>query len=172
MADKIIPLLRGAYSGIRFVTHADVTEQGIAEQAYAMYSIGLFFDDKANIHQPTDFRLVRLHRTAGYILGVDPTEAPATVAIEDPSRPIDEPYACIAVQSSTQCKYWNNPEGWRSVVAFLKAHGYRVICIDQKPVHVIALLKRLPGLLEAPEAAGLPHHMVPERIRHDDHDRW
>jgi autotransporter strand-loop-strand O-heptosyltransferase len=135
MADKIIPLLRDAYPGIRFVTHADVTEQGIAEQAYATYSIGLFFDDQANIRQPTDFRLVGLHRTAGYILGVDPTEAPAAIAIEDAGRPIDEPYVCIAVQSSTQCKYWNNPEGWRAVVAFLKANGYRVICIDQKPVH-------------------------------------
>ena len=135
MADKIIPLLRDAYPRIRFVTHADVTEQGIAEQAYATYSIGLFFDDKDNIHQPTDFRLVGLHRTAGYILGVDPNEAPAAIAFEDPSRPIDEPYVCIAVQSSTQCKYWNNPEGWRAVVAFLKARGYRVICIDQKPVH-------------------------------------
>lgn len=135
MADKIIPLLREAYPRIRFVTHAEVTEKRISEQAYATYSIGLFFDDKANIHQPTDFRLVGLHRTAGYILGVDPTEAPAAVAIEDPGRPIDEPYVCIAVQSSTQCKYWNNPEGWRAVVAFLKARGYRVICIDQKPVH-------------------------------------
>jgi autotransporter strand-loop-strand O-heptosyltransferase len=35
MAEVIIPLLRDAYRGIRFVTHADVTEQGIAEQSYA-----------------------------------------------------------------------------------------------------------------------------------------
>jgi autotransporter strand-loop-strand O-heptosyltransferase len=135
MAGTIIPLLRDAYPGIRFVTHAEVTGQAIAERAYATYSIGLFFDDKANIHQPTDFRLVGLHRTAGYILGVDPSEAPASISVEDLGRPIAEPYVCIAVQSSTQCKYWNNPEGWRSVVAFLKARGYRVICIDQKPVH-------------------------------------
>jgi len=39
------------------------------------------------------------------------------------------------VQSSTQSKYWNNPLGWRKVVTFLKASGYRVICMDQKPVH-------------------------------------
>ncbi|WP_027211974.1 hypothetical protein [Burkholderia sp. WSM2232] len=36
------------------------------------------------------------------------------------------------MQSSTQCKYWNHPPGWRELVAFLKEHGYRVICIDQK----------------------------------------
>ncbi|WP_035658280.1 autotransporter strand-loop-strand O-heptosyltransferase, partial [Bradyrhizobium sp. STM 3809] len=33
---------------------------------------------------------------------------------------------------TTQCKHWNNPDGWQSIVSFLKATGYRVICIDQK----------------------------------------
>jgi autotransporter strand-loop-strand O-heptosyltransferase len=105
------------------------------EQFYATYSIGLFFDDEARVWQPCDFRLVGLHRTAGYILGVDPTEMPPRLALPDDSRPLAEPYVCIAVQSSTQSKYWNNPNGWREVVAFLKASGYRVVCIDQKPVH-------------------------------------
>ena len=105
------------------------------EQFYATYSIGLFFDDEARVWQPCDFRLVGLHRTAGYILGVDPTEMPPRLALPDDSRPLAEPYVCIAVQSSTQSKYWNNPQGWREVVAFLKASGYRVVCIDQKPVH-------------------------------------
>jgi autotransporter strand-loop-strand O-heptosyltransferase len=39
------------------------------------------------------------------------------------------------MQSTTQSKYWNNPTGWRDVIAFLKQAGYRVICIDQKSVH-------------------------------------
>jgi autotransporter strand-loop-strand O-heptosyltransferase len=135
MAGTIIPLFRKAYPEIRFVTHDDVVEQEIAERVYATYSIGLFFDDKENIHQPTDFRLVGLHRTAGYILGVDPTEAPPAIANDDTSPPVDGPYVCIAIQSSTQCKYWNNPDGWRAVVTCLKESGYRVICIDQKPVN-------------------------------------
>ena len=135
MSVLIIPLLKDAYPSIRFVTHEQVTEEHLAEQAYASYSLGLFFDDADNIWQPTDFRHVGLHRTAGYILGVDPTEEPPRIGIPDEGRPIAEPYVCIAVQSSTQCKYWNNPYGWRELVAFLKARGYRVVCIDQKPVH-------------------------------------
>ncbi len=87
------------------------------------------------MHQPCDFRYVGLHRTAGYILGVDPTEVPPRLALADDSRPIPEPYVCIAVQSTTQAKYWNNPAGWLEIVRFLKAAGYRVICIDQKPAH-------------------------------------
>ena len=95
----------------------------------------MFFDDKGSVHQPCDFRHVGLHRTAGYILGVDPTEVPPRIALVDDSRPIAEPYVCIAVQSTTQSKYWNNPTGWHDIIAFLKQAGYRVICIDQKRVH-------------------------------------
>ena len=61
-----------------------------------LLALGLFFDDKDFIQQPTDFRHVGLHRTAGYILGVDPTEAPPRIALADDSRPIAEPYVCIA----------------------------------------------------------------------------
>ena len=71
------------------------------ETAYATYCLGLFFDDTENVWQPTDFRHVGLHRTAGYILGVDPAEEAPRLALPDDSRPIDEPYVCIAVQSSS-----------------------------------------------------------------------
>jgi autotransporter strand-loop-strand O-heptosyltransferase len=135
MSPLIIPLLRDAYPRIRFVTHEELVEQALPDKAYATYSLGLFFDDANCVFQPTDFRHVGLHRTAGYILGVDPAEEAPRLVLEDDSRPIAEPYVCIAVQSSTQCKHWNNPHGWHEVIGFLKAHGYRVICIDQRPVH-------------------------------------
>ena len=131
MGEKLIPLFRDVYPDITFVTHEEVKPDSF----YATYSIGLFFDDRDHVFQPCDFRYVGLHRTAGYILGVDPTEEPPLVALTDDSRPIDERYVCIAVQSTTQAKYWNNPDGWRSIVKFLKESGYRVICIDQKPTH-------------------------------------
>jgi len=135
MSDLIIPLVQDAYPHIRFVTHEEMVAEDLASRAYATYSLGLFFDDKDNIQQPTDFRHVGLHRTAGYILGVDPAEEAPRLALPDESRPIAEPYVCLAMQSSTQCKYWNNPNGWRSVAKFLRASGFRVVCIDQKPVH-------------------------------------
>jgi len=131
----IIPLLEGNYPHIKFVTHEALAALRLAEYAYATYSIGLFFDDADHIWQPTDFRLVGLHRTAGYILGVDPAEAPPLISCGDDSRPIAEPYVCVAVQSSSGCKMWNNPAGWHEVVAHLKERGYRVVCIDQKKVH-------------------------------------
>jgi autotransporter strand-loop-strand O-heptosyltransferase len=140
LSGLIIPILKDAYPDITFVTHEEMVERKLVDTVYATYSMGLFFDDKDCVWQPTDFRHVGLHRTAGYILGVDPSDTAPRVAIEDDSRPIPEPYVCIAVQSSSGCKMWNNPNGWREVVAHLKAKGYRVICIDQKPVHGSGLL--------------------------------
>ena len=131
MAEWLIPLFADAYPDITFVGHDGIK----ADKYYATYSMGLFFDDDDHVHQPCDFRLVGLHRTAGYILGVDPTEVAPKLVIPDESRPIAEPYVCIAAQSSTQCKYWNNPSGWREIVSFLKDAGYRVICIDQRTEH-------------------------------------
>jgi autotransporter strand-loop-strand O-heptosyltransferase len=132
MSGLIIPLFRDAYPEIAFVTHEEL-DPG---RYYATYSLGLFFDDRDCVRQPSDFRLVGLHRTAAYILGVDPAEHPPRIACgDDDGRPLAEPYVCIATQSSTQSKYWNNPSGWHDVIAFLKEQGYRVVCIDQKTVH-------------------------------------
>ncbi len=140
LSGLIIPLLQDAYPDIEMVTHQQVVDRQLADIVYATYCLGLFFDDRARDWQPTDFRHVGLHRTAGYILGVDPTEVPPALALPDETRPIEEPYVCVGVQSSSGAKCWNNPHGWAAVVAFLKAQGYRVICIDQKPAHGSGLL--------------------------------
>ncbi|GAB6855136.1 autotransporter strand-loop-strand O-heptosyltransferase [Asaia astilbis] len=133
LAGVFIPLFAKAYPEIELTTKEDLEESPLRSQIYATYHVGLFFDDTDNINQPCDFRYVGLHRTAGYILGVDPTESAPKIVLEDDTRPIEEPYVCIATQASSQCKYWNNPGGWLGVIAFLKKRGYRVICIDQKP---------------------------------------
>src|SRR5215813_5289023 len=131
MSDKLIPLFRDAYPDITFLPHEEIKP----ERYYATYSLGLFFDDKDGVHQPCDFRHVGLHRTAGYILGVDPTEMAPRITLADDTRPIPERYVVIAAQSTTQSKYWNNPHGWREIVGFLKQAGYEIVCIDQKSVH-------------------------------------
>jgi autotransporter strand-loop-strand O-heptosyltransferase len=132
---KLIPLLRDTHPDITFVTEDDVDP----ERYYATYTIAVFFQNGA-IHDhkdfvPCDFRLVGLHRAAGYILGVDPAEVPPRIAIADDRRPLAQRYVCIAVQSTLQSKYWNNPTGWDVIVDFLKQAGYRVVCIDQKRTH-------------------------------------
>jgi autotransporter strand-loop-strand O-heptosyltransferase len=135
MSDTLIPLFRDTYPGITFVS----PEQVDNTRFYATYKVvlyfkeGLIYDYKDRV--PCDFRFVGLQRAAAYILGVEPTETPPRIAIFDDTRPIGERYVCIAVQSTMLSKYWNNPTGWREIVDFLKAAGYRVIGIDLKRSH-------------------------------------
>ncbi len=127
--DPIIPLFQKTYPDIKLITKSETLKY----RPYATYFLGLFFRGNTS-NQPSDFRYVGLHRTAGYILGVDPSETPPKFDLSAP-RQIKEPYVCIGVQSSNQAKYWNNPNGWHDVVAMLKSVGYRVICIDRDEVY-------------------------------------
>ena len=136
MAERLIPLFAGAYPDISFID----TKNAKADGYYATYRVGLFFNDVERIHQPVDFRHVGLHRTAAHILGLDPAESPPLLAVPEGERPIPEKYVVIATQATSQCKYWNNPFGWREIVKFLKEAGYRVICIDQKPVNGVGIV--------------------------------
>ena len=136
IAGRLIPLFAGAYPDIRFID----AKGAKADDSYATYRVGLFFNDVERIHQPVDFRHVGLHKTAAHILGLDPTEAPPRLAVPAGERPIAEKYVVIATQATSQCKYWNNPFGWREIVKFLKEAGYRVICIDQKPVNGVGIV--------------------------------
>lgn len=129
MTPWIADLVRDQYPDFRFIT----VDETLQYRPYASYYMGLFFHGNVD-NQPVDFRYIGLHRTAGYILDVDPSDIPPRFDLTAPRR-IAEPYVCIAAQSSSQAKYWNNPHGWMEVVKFLKANGYRVLCIDKEAVH-------------------------------------
>ncbi|WP_122040194.1 autotransporter strand-loop-strand O-heptosyltransferase [Asaia bogorensis] len=133
MSADACKLFAGQYAGIRCCTFAEY--EADRERFYATYYIGLFFQDEDHNWQPSDFRLVGLHRTAAHILGVDDGEIPPRI-VQWPinERPIDRPYVVIATQASSQCKYWNNPIGWSTVIAHLHELGYEVVCIDKNHV--------------------------------------
>ncbi len=165
MAEKLIPLFAKVYPGITFCSH----EQVKPENYYATYNIGLFFDDKDFVFQPCDFRYVGLHRTAGYILGVDPTEEPPELAYEDDTRPIKEPYVVIATQSTTQSKYWNNPEGWRAIIQFIKGRGlprrlHRPEGESRHRAHLQPPAQRLRGRDRRPADPGAGALAAPRRV--------
>ena len=128
MAEELTELFKAQYPDVTFITKEDA----VSLTPYATYNIGLFFKGDTD-HQPYDFRQVGLHRTAGHILGLSGdnlADLPPRVDLSA-ERQIKEKYAVIAAQASSQCKYWNNPFGWREVVEHLKKQGYRVLCIDR-----------------------------------------
>lgn len=126
MEPRIAEIFRAQYPDITFIA----PKEAEALKPYATYNLGLFFKGDTD-HQPFDFRQIGLHRTAGMILGLDDlSDQPPRVDLSA-ERKIKEKYVCIASQASSQCKYWNNPFGWREVIAHLKSLGYRVLCVDR-----------------------------------------
>lgn len=119
-------LFSDSYPDIRFLAPEDFDECIY----YASYLMHPGLGQEAEFYNPVDVRRTPLHHLGSHLLGLPPEDKPARVLIPDTSRPIDEPYVCIGVQSTAMCKMWNNPYGWLEVVRALKEQGYRVICID------------------------------------------
>jgi autotransporter strand-loop-strand O-heptosyltransferase len=137
MSPLLIPLFRDAYPHIRFVTPAEADDRPY----YAIYKLMMFFGDHERLWNTCEGRTLSLQENAAYILGVPPRERRPILSLPDETRPIAEPYVCIATQATGQAKYWNNPDGWDETVAFLKGLGLRVICIDQKPVNAVGQIR-------------------------------
>lgn len=135
MAEPLTELLTDAFEGIEVVSNEAAKNESFASESYATYCIGLFFNDAARHFQPTDFRTVGLHRTAGHILGLDAStsqdpEPYLTRLAADTEPPIEGRYVCIAVQATTASKMWNLPGGWIELIAWLKNQGIEAVCID------------------------------------------
>lgn len=104
-----------------------------AQNIYAQYRIGWFNDGdeyNKNMH-PNDFKKIPLQKTASDILGLDYKEIRARVKYVHTK--VKNSRVGIAIQSTAQTKYWNNPNGWQEVVDFLKSKGYSVILYSKEP---------------------------------------
>jgi len=123
-------LFKDRYPDITFV------EPGVTlKKIYAMYRIGWFygddgvFDRNKNVN---NFRCQPLAQTCSDILGLDyRPERPQLKFIELP-KPLKCDYVCIAVHSTTQAKYWNNPTGWADVVQFLTQRKLQVVLLSSE----------------------------------------
>lgn len=129
MSPLLIPLFRDAYPHIRFLGPEESDDRGF----YATYKVMMFYGDIDHLWNIGNGRSLSLQGNAAYLLGVDPGERPPRLSISDATRPIAEPYVCIATQATGRAKYWNNPTGWDETIAFLRHLGLRVICIDREP---------------------------------------
>ncbi len=98
---------------------------------YATYVIGLYAPSDGFAHQPVDHRVVGLWQCIPPSLGLDTVETKPVLKLSK-RRTIKEPYVCIATKSTGYAKFWNNPNGWNEVTAYLKKKGYRVLCIDKE----------------------------------------
>jgi len=105
----------------------------VANNLYAMYTIGWYYnaDGSVNLSKaPNDFKEQSLQKTASDILGLDFKEL--RPRIKAPSVDSKEKKVVIAMHSTAQCKYWNNPNGWQELVDYLLSKGYDVIMASRE----------------------------------------
>ncbi len=139
--------------------YPDITFVKPGEPVYeltAMYRIGLFYTEngETDISRHPYYPLNRpLQQIASDILGVAYREIrPLLVS---PKVPVDNKLITMAVHSTTQAKYWNNPSGWSDVVNWLTDRGYTVKLLSQEPDGYMGnknpkgIIQHPPGSLES-----------------------
>ena len=117
------------YPNIEFIKPGDT-----ASDLYAMYCIGLFYndDDSINLYKnPIDPKTVTLQKMCSDVLGLEYKEIKPKLKRKNLSlEKINQ--ICIGVFGTAQSKFWNNPTGWQDVVYWLKDKGYTVRLISKE----------------------------------------
>ena len=96
----------------------------------AEYKIGCFDTSKKDFFKQ-DWRSQSLQEIAFSILGLQYIETKTKVTVKNKFKLPFDNYVCIATQSTSQSRYWNNNEGWVKTVEYLKNLGYKVVCVDK-----------------------------------------
>ena len=99
----------------------------------AMYKLGLFYvnDHFDQDKHPSNPITVSLQQIASDILGLSYKEIRPKVKQPEVDN-TDSKLVTIAVHSTAQAKYWNNPFGWQQVVDWLMERGYTVKLMSQE----------------------------------------
>lgn len=81
--------------------------------------------------------------------------------------PERERYVCIGVQTTTQCKYWNRPNGWSDLCRLLAKTGIKVVAVDKYEVFGIeGYWNTLPD--NAKKKVGMDFSEVVRYVEHCD----
>jgi len=92
-----------------------------------------------------DYRQHSLQSIAALLLGLENKEIVPRINIPDTGPKIHGKYVVIAMQSTAQLKYWNNPFGWERLIDFFGRNGYKVVLIDKhKKFGVPGYFNQLP----------------------------
>jgi autotransporter strand-loop-strand O-heptosyltransferase len=120
-------LFKSEYPNIKFVLPGTSVDN-----VYALYRLGIFYDDKRNIDYTkhiTDPKKEPLLKVASDILGLSYEELRPKLKKLGKKK---QKRVCIGIHSTAQCKYWNNPTGWQDVVDYLKNEGYEVRLLSKE----------------------------------------
>ena len=105
------------------------------EGLYAMYKIGLFYNDDSRINlykNPIDPKAQTMQKMCSDILGLDFVEVKPKIKKRNLQIDPSLKQVCIGVFGTAQSKFWNNPTGWQEVVDYLKAKNYEVRLLSRE----------------------------------------
>lgn len=106
----------------------------IVNNLAGLYRLGLFYKEDGMIdyeRHPSDPIKGPLQKIATDILGLSYNEIRPSIKSPNVTS-TDSKQVCIAVHSTSQAKYWNNPFGWQDVVDWLNNRGYTVKLLSQE----------------------------------------
>ena len=123
-------MFENQYPNIEFVKPGNNVEN-----LYAMYAIGLFYneDNTINIYKnPIDPKTQTMQKMCSDILGLEYKEVKPK--LKDSNVVIDKnlKQVCIGVFGTAQPKFWNNANGWQDVVDWLNGRGYTVKLLSKE----------------------------------------
>lgn len=122
-------LFQNEYPNIEFVKPGTTVHN-----LYALYRIGLFYDDNGfdGTKHKTDYRKLRLQEIATDILGLEFQEIRPRIHVQNKTKQIDGDYATIGLYSTAQLKHWNNETGWQETVDYLNSKGIKSVHISKQ----------------------------------------
>lgn len=123
-------MFREKYPTLEFVEPGETVHN-----LYAMYRLGWFYFPNGDIDFNKNVNIFReqaLGESAADILGLKYTPTRPRIKAKDLGRPIAKDYVCIAVHSTAQAKYWNNPTGWTELVENLQQRGFQVVLLSRE----------------------------------------
>lgn len=120
-------LLKDNYQEIEFVEPGSVVID-----LHSHFRLGWFYEPDNKImlkRHPHEVKNQPMQKTASDILGLRYTEIKPKLSIPKVEK---LKKVGIAIHSTAQAKYWNNPTGWQDVVDYLITLGYEVVLYSRE----------------------------------------
>jgi autotransporter strand-loop-strand O-heptosyltransferase len=122
------------------------------ENLYAMYCVGLFYNDDNSINlfkNPVDPKSQTMQKMCSDILGIEYKEIKPKIKKRPISIDSNLKQVCIGIFGTAQSKFWNNPTGWQDVVDWLNVRGYTVKLLSKEGDNYMG--NKLPnGIIQHP----------------------
>jgi autotransporter strand-loop-strand O-heptosyltransferase len=126
-------LFKDVYKGLEFVPPGTVTS-GI----YASYTVGCW-DGDLNKNK-FDWRETPLQKVCTDILGLEYEEIKPRVEKPEIQKVFDKPLVTISEGSTAGCKQYQYPDGWQSIVDYLKEKGYDVAVVSKESTTLTGII--------------------------------